>query len=36
MKGQSLLLLGAGPICADWCWGCGDDFVVYENPDHIG
>jgi hypothetical protein len=24
------------PICADWCWECGDDFVVYEDPDHIG
>jgi hypothetical protein len=21
---------------ADWCWNCGDDFVVYEDPDHIG
>jgi len=21
---------------ADWCWDCGDDFVVYEDPDHIG
>ncbi|HYA97655.1 MAG TPA: hypothetical protein VEH49_06135 [Methylomirabilota bacterium] len=24
------------PICADWCWDCGDDFVVYEDQDHIG
>lgn len=24
------------PLCADWCWDCGDDFVVYEDPDHIG
>jgi hypothetical protein len=24
------------PICADWCWDCGDDFVIYEDPDHIG
>lgn len=24
------------PLCADWCWTCGDDFVVYEDPDHIG
>jgi hypothetical protein len=24
------------PICADWCWDCGDDYVVYEDPDHIG
>lgn len=23
-------------LCADWCWDCGDDFVVYEDPDHIG
>ncbi len=24
------------PICADWCWDCGDDFVVYEDADHAG
>jgi len=24
------------PICADWCWDCGDDFVIYEDSDHIG
>jgi len=24
------------PLCEDWCWDCGDDFVVYEDPDHIG
>jgi hypothetical protein len=24
------------PICADWCWDCGDDFVVYEDSDHAG
>ncbi len=24
------------PLCADWCWDCGDDFVVYDDPDHIG
>jgi len=24
------------PMCADWCWDCGDDFVVYEDPDHLG
>jgi hypothetical protein len=23
-------------ICTDWCWDCGDDFVVYEDPDHVG
>lgn len=22
--------------CADWCWDCGDDFVVYADPDHPG
>jgi hypothetical protein len=23
--------------CAEWCWNCGgDDFVVYDDPDHIG
>ena len=22
--------------CAAWCWDCGDDFVVYEDPDHLG
>jgi len=22
--------------CQRWCWDCGDDFVVYEDPDHIG
>ncbi len=23
--------------CADWCWTCGsDDFVVYDDPDHVG
>lgn len=21
---------------ADWCWDCGDDFVVYDDPDHDG
>ena len=24
------------PICADWCWDCADDFVVYEDSDHEG
>jgi len=24
------------PLVADWCWNCGDDFVVYEDPDHPG
>ena len=24
------------PLAADWCWDCGDDFIVYEDPDHIG
>jgi hypothetical protein len=24
------------PICADWCWDCADDFVVYEDSDHAG
>jgi hypothetical protein len=22
--------------CSDWCWNCGDDFVIYDDPDHIG
>lgn len=24
------------PLCADWCWTCGDDFVFYDDPDHPG
>jgi hypothetical protein len=24
------------PLAADWCWDCGDDFTVYEDPDHPG
>jgi len=23
-------------LCSDWCWDCGDDFVVYDDPDHLG
>ncbi len=23
-------------VCSDWCWNCGDDFVVYEDTDHAG
>lgn len=24
------------PLCMDWCWTCGDDFVIYEDSDHVG
>lgn len=24
------------PLCSDWCWDCGDDFVIYEDTDHTG
>jgi hypothetical protein len=24
------------PLCVDWCWTCGDDFAIYEDPDHPG
>jgi hypothetical protein len=24
------------PLTSDWCWNCGDDFVVYNDPDHAG
>jgi hypothetical protein len=24
------------PLAADWCWDCGDDFAVYDDPDHPG
>ena len=24
------------PLVSDWCWNCGDDFVVYDDPDHPG
>jgi hypothetical protein len=23
-------------LCSDWCWNCGDNFVVYDDPDHPG
>ena len=23
-------------LAADWCWDCGDDFVIYNDPDHSG
>ena len=23
-------------LASDWCWSCGEDFVVYEDPDHPG
>jgi len=23
-------------LAADWCWMCGDDFVIYDDPDHSG
>ncbi|MGD1010155.1 MAG: hypothetical protein ABR951_08405 [Candidatus Aminicenantales bacterium] len=30
------LALWDWPLFADWCWDCGDDFVIYDDPDHIG
>jgi hypothetical protein len=24
------------PLAVDWCWDCGNDFVVYDDPDHPG
>jgi hypothetical protein len=24
------------PYCSDWCWDCGDDFLIYLDPDHPG
>jgi hypothetical protein len=24
------------PLAADWCWSCGEDFVIYEDSDHAG
>jgi len=23
-------------LCSDWCWDCGEDFTVYDDPDHPG
>jgi hypothetical protein len=23
-------------LATDWCWDCGDDFAVYDDPDHPG
>jgi hypothetical protein len=30
------LRLGTRPICADWCWDCADDFVIYEDTVRVG
>jgi hypothetical protein len=24
------------PLTTGWCWNCADDYVVYNDPDHIG
>lgn len=24
------------PYAVDWCWTCGSDFVLYDDPDHPG
>ena len=24
------------PACEGWCWDCADDFVIYQDDDHIG
>ncbi len=24
------------PYCTNWCWNCGNNFVVYDDPDHPG
>lgn len=23
-------------LCSDWWWDCGDDFTIYDDPDHPG
>jgi hypothetical protein len=44
-RGNHRFWLGGSPFliapwdwtfAADWCWDCGDDFVVYDDPDHPG
>jgi hypothetical protein len=36
--GSSLFLIAPWDwtLASDWCWDCGDDFVVYDDPDHPG